>query len=189
MYTFNFPGPDLLLSDVILYPHFYLISEFCDKGSFKALCPKSYAWFQRVSSQESQPSCKEVIALPCPPTVSKMNLKLKWPKEEVPNYSLYKSDPKRVNPSARIFTRQPDIDRAMEAISEAASIEVRYKRLYYPLAYNQQVGFLLINVPMVNFTCLKITKKFQKKNTVFFCSLIDQLFEKQEEKAKIVSED
>ena len=148
--------------------YFYLISEFCDKGSFKALCPKSYAWFQRVSSQESQPSCKEVIALPCPPTVSKMNLKLKWPKEEVPNYSLYKSDPKRVNPSARIFTRQPDIDRAMEAISEAPSIEVRYKRLYYPLAYNQQVGFLLINVPMVNFTCLKITKKFQKKRQSCF---------------------
>jgi len=117
-------GPDLLLSDVILYPHFYLISEFCDKGSFKALCPKSYAWFQRVSQSGSQSSCKEVIALPCPPTVSKMNLKLKWPKEEVPNYSLYKSDPKRVNPSARIFTRQPDIDRAMEAISEATSIEV-----------------------------------------------------------------
>ena len=42
---------------------------------------------------------------------------------------LYKSDPKRVNPSARIFTRQPDIDRAMEAISEATSIEVRLEFL------------------------------------------------------------
>ena len=121
-------GPDLLLSDLILYPHFYLITGFWDKASFKALCPKSYAWFQRVS-QESQPSCKEVIALS--PKVSQMNLKLKWPQEAVPNYSLYKSDPKRLNPSARIFTRQPDIDRAMEAISEASAIEVRYRRLIY----------------------------------------------------------
>ena len=38
---------------------------------------------------------------------------------DLPEQSLYKSDPKRLNPNSRIFTRQPDIDRAMDSVSEA----------------------------------------------------------------------
>ena len=49
---------------------------------------------------------------------------LEWP-QNVPNQSLYKSDPKRRNPNARIFTRQPDIERAMAQVFEVSKLEVR----------------------------------------------------------------
>ena len=50
---------------------------------------------------------------------------LEWP-QNVPNQSLYKSDPKRRNPNARIFTRQPDIERAMAQVFEVSKLEVRH---------------------------------------------------------------
>ena len=109
-------GPDFLLSDIILYPHFYMVMN----AKMKNLLPKSFAWYQRVSEKSLQ-SCESTIITG--KSMKTLNLEFVWPKVEVPNHSLYKCDPKRLNPSARIFTRQPDIDRAMEAVSEAG-IEV-----------------------------------------------------------------
>ena len=50
---------------------------------------------------------------------------LEWP-PNVPNQSLYKSDPKRRNPNARAFTRQPDIDKAMAQVLD--TLQVRKTR-------------------------------------------------------------
>ena len=114
-------GPDFLLSDVLLYPHFYLMLQTAfTQEAFKELLPRSFAWYLRVSETSLQSCVNEIREM----TAEKNYVKLKWPKVQVPNQSLYKSDPKRLNPSARIFTRQPDIERAMEAVSEAG-IEVR----------------------------------------------------------------
>ena len=62
---------------------------------------------------------------------------LEWP-QNVPNQSLYKSDPKRRNPNARIFTRQPDIERAMAQVFEVSKLEVRRHFLsFFDISHTQ----------------------------------------------------
>ena len=65
------------------------------------------------------------------------NIDFEWP-QNVPNQSLYKSDPKRRNPNARIFTRQPDIERAMDQVFEVSKLEVRRHFLsFFDISHTQ----------------------------------------------------
>ena len=80
-------------------------------------------WYDRVSSLYKK-SCEELIGQ----KISLDGLRIQvitriWPKNDVPNQSLYKNDKSRINPASRLFTKQPDIDRAMSLIKEA-KIEV-----------------------------------------------------------------
>ena len=123
-------GPDFLLSDALLFPLFYLMQPYINCKTFSQILPKTQAWFDRVKAQ-SLDTCAKFLMLPSlqesrPASNVVSSMTWIWPQSvEVPNQSLYKSDPKRLNPSARIFTRQQDIDRAMKMIQEA-QIEVQY---------------------------------------------------------------
>ena len=80
-------------------------------------------WYDRVSSLYKK-SCEELIGQ----KISLDGLRIQvitriWPKNDVPNQSLYKNDKSRINPASRLFTKQPDIDRAMSLVKEA-KIEV-----------------------------------------------------------------
>ena len=120
-------GPDFLLSDVILYPHYRLIIHLFPKETMVKLLPKTMLWYERVSLLY-QKSCEDIIGQKL--TLNDLKIQesvppntRKWPSKPPPNQSLYKNDPNRLNPKARIFTRQPDIDRAMSLVNEA-KIEV-----------------------------------------------------------------
>ena len=81
-------------------------------------------WYERVSSLY-QKSCEEIIGKKLTFDGLKLEQKSRiWPKKGLPDQSLYKNDPNRLNPKSRLFTRQPDIDHAMSLIKEA-KIEVR----------------------------------------------------------------
>ena len=127
-------GPDFLLSDAILYPQFFLVMKLIQNSEamedkFRQLMPRTCAWFNRVNNEveNATQSCCIIVAASgrlrqaekCP-----IFHDLEWP-QNVANQSLYKSDPKRRNPNARTFTRQPDIDKAMAQISEASELQVR----------------------------------------------------------------
>ena len=122
-------GPDFLLSDAILYPYYYLIMSKFPKQTMKKLLPKTMLWYDRVSLISNQ-SCEEIIGR----KITLDGLKIRdtipvtrcWPSKTPPDQSLYKNDPNRLNPKARIFTRQPDIDRAMTLV-EDAKIKVHMK--------------------------------------------------------------
>ena len=97
------------------------------KHTMKGLLPNTMQWYDRVSLI-SQQSCEVIIGR----KITLDGLKIRdpmpvvtrlWPSKPPPDQSLYKNDPNRLNPKARIFTRQPDIDRAMTLI-EDAKIEV-----------------------------------------------------------------
>lgn len=111
-------GPDFLLSDAILLPHYYLIMHRIPLEVMTELLPKTLQWYDR---------CLQIYNQHLQDTIGLKTVKLshQWQLDmsQVPNQSLYKCDPKRLNPSARIFTRQPDIDRAMASVAEAG-IEV-----------------------------------------------------------------
>ena len=76
-----------------------------------------------TSGYEKDDKCTEKSA----DTVVPIFHDLEWP-PNVPNQSLYKSDPKRRNPNARAFTRQPDIDKAMAQVLD--TLQVRKTRRY-----------------------------------------------------------
>ena len=129
-------GPDFLLSDAILYPQMYLIMEFIQsyealEAKFRQLMPKTYAWFNRVNNEieNATQSCRQIVLAASRLIVSTEeaihinNVDLEWP-QNVPNQSLYKSDRTRRNPNARIFTRQPDIDKAMAQVFETSNLHV-----------------------------------------------------------------
>ena len=87
------------------------------------LLPKTMLWYDRVSSLYKK-SCEEIIGQ----KLSLDGLRIQvitriWPKNDVPDQSLYKNDKNRINPASRLFTKQPDIDRAMSLVKEA-KIEV-----------------------------------------------------------------
>ena len=117
-------GPDFLLSDVILYPHYHLIIHLLPKETMINLLPKTMLWYDRVSLLY-QKCCEDIIGnkLTLNGLKIEKSVPRHWPSKAPPNQSLYKNDPNRLNPKARIFTRQPDIDRAMSLINDA-KIEV-----------------------------------------------------------------
>jgi len=88
------------------------------------LLPKTMLWYDRVSLLY-QKCCEDIIGnkLTLNGLKIEKSVPRHWPSKAPPNQSLYKNDPNRLNPKARIFTRQPDIDRAMSLINDA-KIEV-----------------------------------------------------------------
>ena len=53
-------GPDFLLSDVILYPHYHLIIHLLPKETMLNLLPKTLLWYDRVSLLY-QKCCEDII--------------------------------------------------------------------------------------------------------------------------------
>merc|ERR1711974_272909 len=98
-------GPDCLLSDIILFLHYYMsfcaLDLACDPKPLARLLPKTVKWFVKVGTtgalqiaenlvqQNDNRICVDVTKISLP---------------TVPDQSLYKSDPKRINPASRIYT-------------------------------------------------------------------------------------
>ena len=83
------------------------------------LLPKTILWYERVSFLYKK-SCEEIIGQKL--SLDRLRLQVItriWPQNDVPDQSLYKNDKNRINPASRLFTKQPDIDRAMSLVKEA----------------------------------------------------------------------
>lgn len=128
-------GPDFLLSDAILYPHFFYLVQKYGKAPFETLLPTTFEWFRRASTT-CESHCFQVLG----EVGLDEGLDLKWPSEKLPNQSLYKSDPKRLNPSARTFTRQPDIDRANACVAENVASQVCGSILIFMCQFSGRVS-------------------------------------------------
>ena len=98
-------GPDCVLSDLILFVHYYLNIQIIDHGKeyvlLEKILPNTIKWFKKVS---------ELGALKIAQRLLNLNIKQKLDASKfilpvVPDYSLYKSDPKRANPASKIYTR------------------------------------------------------------------------------------
>lgn len=139
-------GPDFLLSDAIIFPYIFLLMEAKFKGlqdDLEAVLPKTMAWYNRVIIEEGAlENCQDVIAADGNGShlVAEQWQTIQLECPQVSNQSLYKSDPRRTNPRARVFTRQPDIDRALAAVQESPNIEVHkmhFKIDFLPASYKK----------------------------------------------------
>ena len=99
-------GPDCLLSDIILFLHYYLSFNALDLADdpkpLEGLLPKTVKWFVKVGATRAFKVAENLVKQneeKISVDVAKVTLPL------VPDQSLYKSDPKRLNTASRTFTR------------------------------------------------------------------------------------
>ena len=99
-------GPDCLLSDIVLFLHYYLsfyASKFTiDIEKWEQILPRTIAWFQKVGELGAFEVAQSLIFSE-DKSIDINSLELTLP--SVPEQSLYKSDPKRHNTASRVFTR------------------------------------------------------------------------------------
>ena len=101
-------GPDMVLSDLILFSLFSVFRSLCGTEILNQNIPRVMEWYKKCIQVE--PKLKKVSE-----TVKKVK-KLKFSAVEIPIFeeqSIYKRDPRRYKPSNRIFTRQEDVDQVL----------------------------------------------------------------------------
>ncbi|CAG0886741.1 unnamed protein product [Darwinula stevensoni] len=101
-------GPDMVLSDLILFSLFSVFRNLCGTDILNQNIPRVMEWYRKCVQVE--PKFNKVSEM-----VLKVK-KLKFSKVEIPTFeeqSIYKRDPRRYKPSNRIFTRQEDVDQVL----------------------------------------------------------------------------
>lgn len=112
-------GPFLTLADLVLLPSYYIIIQAFG-NSFKSFLPFTHKWYNSVISV---PEIQELL-------LSLHNLELTSLIMEnviVPtaeDVSLYKCDPKRHNPKKRLFTKENDIENALNSVTNDMELVV-----------------------------------------------------------------
>ena len=108
-------GFEVTLADLILYSCYTIIFRKLD---LKAFLPLTYSWFQRVKESErnfDDEICLKLIKnTECLKEIKVMEMIF----EKLENFSLYKSDSKKLNfNSSKVVTNQNDIEACLEKIA------------------------------------------------------------------------
>ena len=99
-------GPDCLLSDAILFINYFLLQKKIDMKDL----PLTLRWYNHILNTTNM----GVVAENLVPDFKIQRLQGPHSVPTVKKQSLYVSDPSRVNPAARIFTRPDVVDSAMK---------------------------------------------------------------------------
>lgn len=137
-------GAQISIADLILYPNFWIIRNILtglaeDFDTLPKLLPLTFKWLTAIEPENNDRLLKCVakfelgsnFSIPIDKGLFTFRL------DSIQNSSLYKSDPKRYKPSVRIFTKQKDIEAALNKIkrlnlsvtSEAADTAAANKAL------------------------------------------------------------
>lgn len=118
-------GPFLTLADLILYPNYCIIMKRLSKDQLKQYLPQTYKWFNTIKSIPEMDKINTILdAIDISPFLIESF--------EIPvtnNVSLYKCDPKRHNPKKRLYTKENDIEAALNTLTnemELSIIENKY---------------------------------------------------------------
>ncbi|XP_046404122.1 glutathione S-transferase C-terminal domain-containing protein homolog [Ischnura elegans] len=104
----------LTLADLILFPCLYIIFESAKKLQLQNYIPLVNQWLIRMLSHDSIRESAKIILTESLPHVDYKACSLPF----VPNQSLYKSDPKRYKPRARLYTRQDEVEASLKLVSQ-----------------------------------------------------------------------
>jgi len=113
-------GPDCLLSDVILFTYYFLIDQkisIANCLSSSQLLPLTSKWFDHIAKTTKMRELASHIIRADVKTdgngeAEETATSFKLP--TVKNQSLYVSDPSRINPASRVFTRAGVVESAMK---------------------------------------------------------------------------
>ncbi|KAJ9595097.1 hypothetical protein L9F63_013623 [Diploptera punctata] len=123
-------GPVMTLADIILFPCFHVILQIIRNVYLQPYIPLTVRWYENMKLQLGIEESLYIIG-----DVRNMienELYVKYILPDVPNKSLYKSDPKRYKPKNRQFTRQEDVDVSLKLIEELG-LELEWEQ--YPFGY------------------------------------------------------
>jgi len=105
-------GPCLTLADMIILPCVHLLISMLDSVYLKEHLTLVQKWMLLMKEQTGVEDALEgVVVRPRTKVLDEMFVQYLLP--EVPNQSLYKSDPRRYKSKARIFTRQDELDESL----------------------------------------------------------------------------
>ncbi|KAF4521912.1 hypothetical protein B566_EDAN007467 [Ephemera danica] len=104
-------GPSMTLSDIILFPCVHIILQSLQSVYLRQYLPLTHKWFDLLMQQIGIEDAVTVISLVESKIEEKMFVEYLLP--QVPNQSLYKSDPRRYRPKDRLFTRQAELDESL----------------------------------------------------------------------------
>lgn len=103
-------GADMLLSDLIIFPLVHICCNAYNIENLQQILPLTCKWYELMVSQMRIPSCISIF------DAKTFKLEPPFIVPEVKKESLYKCDPRRYKPHDRLFTKQEDVDRALQII-------------------------------------------------------------------------
>lgn len=103
-------GAEMYLSDLIVFPLIHICFNIYGVENISDILPLTCKWYNLMLSQSRILFCTKIFV------IEKLfvNQPLKVP--EVKMESLYKCDPKRCKTSEKLFTKQEDVDNALQII-------------------------------------------------------------------------
>ncbi|CAB3385144.1 Hypothetical predicted protein [Cloeon dipterum] len=105
-------GPTLTLADMIILPCVRLLLASLHSVYLKEHLSLTRRWLDLMKQQQGvEDALEHVLVLPQSKVLDEMFVQYLLP--EVPNQSLYKSDPRRYKSKARTFTRQDELDESL----------------------------------------------------------------------------
>ncbi|XP_059490465.1 glutathione S-transferase C-terminal domain-containing protein homolog [Neocloeon triangulifer] len=115
-------GPSLTLADMIILPCVHMLLSFVDSVYLKEHLPLVRKWLGLMRQQPGvEDALEQVVVRPQSKVLDSMFVQYIVP--EVPNQSLYKSDPRRYKSKARTFTRQDELDESLLKVPVAPEYE------------------------------------------------------------------
>lgn len=116
-------GQQISIADVILFPCFSIMFTQLQSPTISAitsleqLLPLTFKWMNTVKTENTEKISK-CLSFINEPKIQLENAKISYELNHVEKYSLYKSDPKRYKPSNRIFTKQQNIETALDKVQK-----------------------------------------------------------------------
>ncbi|XP_023937265.1 glutathione S-transferase C-terminal domain-containing protein homolog [Bicyclus anynana] len=111
-------GPFFTLADLVLLPLYSIVIKSIGDKVIKSLLPTTYEWYLNVKSMQELQNINNLMQKIDVKAVTVKNLEL----PHADNVSLYKSDPKRLNPKKRLFTKPEDIENALSILVEGMEL-------------------------------------------------------------------
>lgn len=105
-------GHAVSLADLIIVPCIHVFIQAFNSPSLNTSLPFVLRWYDLVTSQQHVTEALSTIQ----DTPSRVNgiSNVRYIVPQVPDHSLYKSDPKRYKPRCKQFTRQGDVEAALK---------------------------------------------------------------------------
>lgn len=103
-------GSYVTLADIIIFVCTHILLSVFSSETTMQLLPLTVKWYKRMIEDQIILDCLECLPLLKSQDMAKFNYTF----PDVPNQSLYKSDPKRYKPKSRVYTRQEDVEYSLQ---------------------------------------------------------------------------
>lgn len=126
-------GPFLTLADLLILPSYHILIQSFGDPIFLSLLPYTHVWFNNLQQVPEIQNLKPLLK-------GLENKIFKIENINVPtmeDVSLYKCDPKRHNPKKRLFTKEEDIENALNTLVDVMELNVTTNEIDLSINWNE----------------------------------------------------